>query len=105
MNSRKHLIGAAIAATLVMLAPHPSHSQQKYPSHPIRMLVPFTAGSFTDIAARMIGQKMTETWGHQVVVDNRPGAGGIVASQVLVNSNPDGHTLMMVSSGHAISAT
>lgn len=48
---------------------------------------------------------MTESWGQQVVVDNRPGAGGIVASQVVVGSNPDGHTLMMVSNAHAISAT
>ena len=103
MKKNGHLVAAAIAATLAMTA-FPSHAQQKFPVKPIRMLVPFSAGSGTDILARMVGQKLHENWGQQVVVDNRPGGGGIVAAQTVVGSNPDGHTLMMVSAGHAASA-
>jgi tripartite-type tricarboxylate transporter receptor subunit TctC len=69
------------------------------------MLVPFSAGSQTDILARWIGEKMLESWGQQVVVDNRPGAGGTLASQYVLGANPDGYTLMMVSTGHAGNAT
>lgn len=104
-KKNKHLIAAAIAATLAVGAPTPSHAQQQYPAKPIRMLVPFSAGSLTDILARMIGQKMHENWGQQVVADNRPSAGGIVASQIAAGANPDGHTLILVSAGHAASAT
>lgn len=80
-------------------------AQPQFPAQPMRMLVPFAPGSLTDILARTVGQKMTETWGHQVVVDNRPSGGGVVASQTMLAANPDGHTMMMVSAQHAISAT
>src|SRR5512135_946279 len=80
-------------------------AQEKFPTKPIRMLVPFSAGSATDYFARAVGQKMFESWGQQVVVDNRPSAGGIIASQVLLSAAPDGHTLMMVSIGHAVNAS
>jgi tripartite-type tricarboxylate transporter receptor subunit TctC len=79
--------------------------QQGFPSKPIRMLVPFSPGSQTDILARWIGEKMADNWGQQVVVDNRPSAGGTIASQYVLAANPDGHTLMMVSTGHAGNAT
>jgi tripartite-type tricarboxylate transporter receptor subunit TctC len=69
------------------------------------MLVPFSTGSQTDILARWIGEKMTEHWGQQVVVDNRPSAGGTIASEYVLGAAPDGHTLMMVSTGHAGNAT
>ena len=77
--------------------------QEKYPSRPIRLLATFSIGSLTDILARIVGQKMSENWGQQVVVDNRPGGGGVAASRALLAANADGYTLMMVSSGHAIS--
>jgi tripartite-type tricarboxylate transporter receptor subunit TctC len=73
----------------------------EYPSRPIRIVVPFTAGSASDLLARMIGPKLTETWGQQVVVDNRPSAGGTVAGQIVAGSAPDGHTLMITSSAFA----
>ena len=76
-----------------------------YPVRPVRMLVPFAPGSQTDILARWIGEKVTEKSGHQVVVDNRPSAGGTIASQYVLAANADGHTLMMVSTGHAGNAT
>jgi tripartite-type tricarboxylate transporter receptor subunit TctC len=69
------------------------------------MLVPFSPGSATDFLARLVGQKMSEHWGQQVVVDNRPSAGGVIASQLLLSAAPDGHTLMMVSIGHAVNAS
>src|SRR5688572_18490448 len=100
----KHLIAGVIAATLTA-APCLADAQEKYPTRPIRMLVTFSAGSLTDILARLVGAKMSESWGQQVVIDNRPGGGGVAASQALLASNPDGYTLMMVSSGHAISAS
>jgi len=78
---------------------------QSYPSRPVRLLVPFAAGSQTDILARWIGEKLGEQSGEQVVVDNRPSAGGTIASQYVLAANPDGHTLMMVSTGHAGNAT
>ena len=78
---------------------------QAYPTRPVRMLVPFSAGSQTDILARWIGEKIIESSGQQVVVDNRPSAGGTIASQYMLAANPDGHTLMMVSTGHAGNAT
>jgi len=82
-----------------------AHAAEKFPSKPIRMLVPFSPGSQTDILARWIGEKITESSGQQVVVDNRPSAGGTIASQYVLSANPDGYTLMMVSTGHAGNAT
>ena len=78
---------------------------EKYPNKPIRMLVLFSAGSQTDILARWVGEKINENWGQQVVVDNRPSAGGTIASEYVLAANPDGHTMMMVSTGHAGNAT
>jgi len=72
-----------------------------YPLRPIRVIVPFTAGSATDMLARMIGPKLTEAWGQQVVIDNRPSAGGTVAGGIVASAAPDGHTLMFTSSGFA----
>ena len=73
-----------------------------YPDRPIRIIVPFTPGGSTDILARMIGQKLTDAWGQNVVVENRPGANGVVGAELTARANPDGHTLLMVAIGHAI---
>jgi len=77
---------------------------QSYPSKPIRIVVPFTPGSASDILSRLIGPKMSEAWGQQVVVDNRPSAGGTVAGEIVARATPDGHTLMLTSSAFAGSA-
>jgi tripartite-type tricarboxylate transporter receptor subunit TctC len=74
---------------------------QEYPSKPVKIVVPFTAGSATDILARTIGQKLGETWGQTVVVENRTGAGGTIGANAVAKSPPDGATLMVHSSGHA----
>src|SRR3954467_2618388 len=77
---------------------------QKSPPKPIRIMVGFSAGSTTDILARTLGQKMSDAWGQPVIVENRPSAGGVVASNTVATAAPDGHTLLVVSAGHAASA-
>lgn len=95
----------AMAGNMVALLAGAAIAQEKFPSKPIRMLVPFATGSATDFLARAIGQKMSENWGQAVIVDNRPSAGGVIASELLLGATPDGHTLMMVSIGHAVNAS
>ena len=72
---------------------------QDYPTKPIRVIVPIAAGGGTDIATRIVGQKLTERWAHQVVVDNRPGAGGNIGTELAARANPDGYTLLSTSPG------
>ena len=75
---------------------------QGYPSKPIRIVVPFTAGSATDIMARIVGEKLGAAWGQTVVIENKPGAGGTVGSAFVAKSEPDGYTLLVVSTGHVV---
>lgn len=77
---------------------------QDYPSKPVRVVVPFTAGSATDILARTVGQKLTELWGQTVVVDNRAGAGGTIGAGLVAKAAPDGATLMVHSAAQAVNA-
>ena len=74
---------------------------QGYPNKPVHVVVPFTAGSATDILARTFGQKLTEVWSQPVVVDNRPGAGGTIGAAVVAKSAPDGYTLLVHSAAQA----
>jgi tripartite-type tricarboxylate transporter receptor subunit TctC len=76
---------------------------QNFPTKPIRLLVPFGPGGVGDITARAVAQKMSDALGQQVVIDNRPGAGGVVASQIVAKAEPDGHTLLLLNNAHAIS--
>ncbi|MBI3041895.1 MAG: tripartite tricarboxylate transporter substrate binding protein [Betaproteobacteria bacterium] len=77
-------------------------AQQAYPHKPIRFISPFSPGGGTTTVARLIGQKMTESWGQYVIVDNRPGGNTIIGSEALVRSAPDGYTIMIHASTHAI---
>jgi tripartite-type tricarboxylate transporter receptor subunit TctC len=77
-------------------------AQKPYPGKPIRMIVPFAPGGGVSNVARIIGPKLTESWGQQVVIDNRPGGNTIIGTETLVRSPPDGYTLIMVSSAHVI---
>lgn len=94
----------AIASTAWLIAGN-ALGQEAFPTKPIRIVVPLSAGSATDLLARDIGQKLTEAWRQQVIVDNRPSAAGVIAGEITARAVPDGHTLMMVSTGHAVNAT
>ncbi len=100
----RHSFRPALCALLALMA-HAAALAQPFPSRPVRMLVPFSAGSGTDILARTVAQKMTENWGQQVLVENRPGAGGTVAANAVLSAPADGYTMMLVSAGHAANAT
>jgi tripartite-type tricarboxylate transporter receptor subunit TctC len=89
-----------IAATAVLAAF--GSAAQTYPSKNIRIVVPFTAGSATDIMARVVGEKLQAAWGQPVVVENRPGAGGTLGATQVARSEADGHTLLVVSTGHVV---
>jgi tripartite-type tricarboxylate transporter receptor subunit TctC len=90
---------AVVAA--VMLAPAGAASAQSFPSKPVHIFVPYPAGGGVDVLTRTLGEVVSKQWGQSVVVENRPGAGGVIASQAVVTSPPDGYTLVMVASGHA----
>ena len=94
----------ALIPVAALMASPLAYSQGAYPSKPIRVVVPFSAGSATDILARMVGPKLFEAWGQQVVTDNRPSAGGTVAGGIVSGAAPDGYTLMLTSSAFAGSA-
>ena len=78
---------------------------QAYPSRPVRIVVPFAAGGATDIIARLIGQWLSERLGQQFVIENRPGAGSNIGTEVVVNAPSDGYTLLLVGASSAINAT
>jgi tripartite-type tricarboxylate transporter receptor subunit TctC len=89
------LVGAAAPAT----------AQADYPNRPVRWILGFAAGGPTDIVVRIIGQHLSEKLGQQFVIENRPGAGGNLATQAVVNAAPDGYTLLAIAHAHAINAT
>jgi len=81
-----------------------SASAQTFPSKPIRIVVPFGAGGVADLTARTVAQKMSESMGQAVVIENKPGAGGVAAGDTVAKAEPDGHTLLLMSNGTAVSA-
>ena len=107
MYKNKITCFAAIGAALLAagLAAGNALAADKYPTKPIRFIVPFPPGGGTDIVARVIAQRMTETLGEQVVVDNRGGAGGTIGAEIAARAVPDGYTLIMVSGSYAVNPT
>jgi len=98
-SNRWQLIAYAVVATLAqpVLA-------QNYPNRPIRLVVPFSPGGAADVPGRILTQKMSEAFGQQVVVDNRPGAGSTIGAEQVAKAPPDGYTLLTISNTHFVSA-
>ncbi|MEK6593792.1 MAG: tripartite tricarboxylate transporter substrate binding protein [Pseudomonadota bacterium] len=94
----------SIVAAMLMLAlgsvSGGAIGQQKWPTKPVRMIVPFFTGSASDVLGRILAQRLTEVYGQQIVVDNRPGAGGLIGSELTLNAAPDGYTIAMVGQPH-----
>ena len=96
---RRHLLALGAAAAL----PEGGQAQARYPDRPISLLVPFAPGGIADITARVVAEQLTRSLGQPVVVENKPSAGSIVASQAVATAKPDGHTLLLMSNGNAVS--
>ncbi|WP_295378491.1 tripartite tricarboxylate transporter substrate binding protein [uncultured Pseudacidovorax sp.] len=100
----RFVAGAALAAAFTLsVAPVPALAEAAYPSKPIRVIVPFAAGSTTDIIARAITDKMSQSMGQQLVIDNRGGASGTIGQAAVASAAPDGYTVMIHSSSHTVS--
>ena len=91
--------GAALAILAAICAGPADAADPAYPVKPIRMIIANVAGGTSDILARVIGAKLTESWGQQIIVDNRPGASGLIGNELLVKAPPDGYTLLMADFG------
>jgi tripartite-type tricarboxylate transporter receptor subunit TctC len=98
-----------VVAGMLLAGPSPAQdpstgSGQAYPTRPVRMVVPFPPGAASDFLARVLGQKLTDAWGQQVVVDNRPGAGGLIGGTVVAKASPDGYTVALIGQPHLTAA-
>jgi len=91
----------AAATTVACLAISGGAGAQSFPSKKVTLIVPYPAGGAVDVLTRTLGDVVAKTWAQTVIVENRPGAGGVIASQALAAAPPDGHTLIVVASGHA----
>ena len=103
MTTSQRIFGVALAVALTGGAGIAA-AQEKWPVKPIRMIVPFTAGSASDVLGRIVGQRLSEMWGQQLVVDNRPGAGGLIGSELTRQAAPDGYTVTMIGQPHLSNA-
>lgn len=98
----RHELSGLLALFLLAVHAASQAQTQDYPNRPIRMVIPFVAGGFSDIVGRIVGQKLSEGIGQSVVIDNRPGASGIIGTNILVKAQPDGYTLMLSSFNHVV---
>ncbi len=102
MKSFTRAVIRILAASMLMAVAAHAVAQQAYPNKPIRVIVPFPPGGSVDPLARLIGQHLTENWGQQVIVDNRPGGNSIIGTEAAVKSKPDGYTILLVGGTHVI---
>jgi tripartite-type tricarboxylate transporter receptor subunit TctC len=101
---RRAIVAVAVASSGIATAHSASGEVDKYPVKPVRLIAPFVAGAGTDITARAVAAKLTERWGQQFIVDNRPGAAGTIGVEVTANAAPDGYTLCLISASHSVNA-
>jgi tripartite-type tricarboxylate transporter receptor subunit TctC len=102
MHRSRRWIAVALAASLLLwgaAGPGEPRAQEPYPNRAIRFVVPYVPGGLPDTMARAVGQRMGETLGQPVIVDNKPGAGGILATEFVAKSAPDGYTLLVADLG------
>ena len=92
-------IVATLALAMVAFAPLASAQSQDFPSRPVRFVVPYAAGGSGDLLARLLGDKLSKVWGQQVVIENKPGAGGLIGTEFAARSDPDGYTLYLGTDG------
>ncbi len=102
MMTMKILARSFIAGSLLAVSASAAWAQA-YPNKPVKLIVPFAPGGFTDVVARILGQKLSATMGQQFIVENKPGAGSIIGTDFVAKAAPDGYTLVMVSTTHVIS--
>ncbi len=95
-------IRARGALAALLLASTAALAQEAFPSKPVRLLVPFPPGGAVDIVARTLSDELSRRWGQSVIIENRPGAGGTIAAAAAAKAAPDGYTLILIASGHAI---
>jgi tripartite-type tricarboxylate transporter receptor subunit TctC len=105
MPSLKPLLGALIATIVVAAAAPAAHAQSNYPTRPIRVIVPFAPGGGVDVVTRVVGQKFSEKIGQPILVETKPGAGGLIAVNELMRAEADGYTLLVTTSSHATMPT
>jgi tripartite-type tricarboxylate transporter receptor subunit TctC len=101
---KRHTLFSALVVMSASVAFVQNAVAQTFPSKTIKIVVPFGAGGVADLTARAISQKLSESLGQSVVVENKPGAGGVVAGNTLINADPDGHTLLLISNATAVSS-
>ena len=104
MSSRRQILTASCLVALGFLLPVAAMAQATFPSKPLKIVVPNAAGGAADITARTVGQKLGEALGQSVIIENKASAGGIVAGEQVAHADADGHTLLLISSGTAVSA-
>jgi tripartite-type tricarboxylate transporter receptor subunit TctC len=104
MRAARNLVAVVVLLAAAIAAPSAARSQSDYPNRPVTLIVPYAAGGVADVGMRIVGEKLSRRLNAQFVVENRPGAGGIVAAQVGAAATPDGYTVLMTGNNYAIAA-
>lgn len=94
---RHPTVARALSVLLLAALSGAAFAQSGFPNKPIRFLSPYSAGGATSVLGRIVGQRLTDAWGQQILIDNRPGGSGVIAAEALMKSPPDGHTIMLIS--------
>src|SRR6266850_1948322 len=101
---RRDILKLLAAGSTLWTAPSLVRAERGYPKLPIRLVVPFTAGSGTDVVSRAVGERLEKLLGQPIIVDNRPGAGGTLGAAAVAAAAPDGYTVLVHSAGHVANA-